>query len=65
MSVKIEEGKYYRTRNGMDVLYPHIYRMLKAWGHSHEKAIEIILDAARGDLHRRRWIYAMFLLRRA
>lgn len=36
--------------------YPLIYDMLKCAGHTPEKAIEILIDAGRGDNHALRWI---------
>jgi len=36
--------------------YPIIYDLLKRAGHSPAKAIEIILDAKRGDAHAMVWI---------
>ncbi len=36
--------------------HPRIYAMLKQAGHSPAKAVEIILDAKRGDGFCRRWI---------
>ena len=36
--------------------YPRIYKLLKLAGHSPAKAIEILIEAKRGDLHALKWI---------
>lgn len=44
--------------------YPRIYRLLKRQGHSPAKAIEMLIDAKRGDRWAVDWIKAMFKGRR-
>lgn len=36
--------------------YPRTYAMLKRAGHSPAKAVEIIIDAQRGDKHALMWV---------
>jgi len=43
--------------------YPQIYRMLKRNGHSPAKAVEILLDAKRGDAYALQWITTLFRIR--
>lgn len=49
---------------GLDDKYPHIYQMLKKNGHSAVKALEILIDACRGDEWALKWIKTMWSLRR-
>lgn len=37
-------------------VYPRVYTMLKGAGHAPSKAIEIIIDARRGDRFAIKWI---------
>lgn len=43
--------------------YVHVYRLLKCTGHSPLKAGQILLDAARGDVHALSWIMTLFRIR--
>lgn len=43
----------------MTDLYPRVYRLLMRNGHSSAKAIEIILEAMRGDESALEWIRFM------
>ena len=44
--------------------YPRIYRLLKRAGHDPAKAIELLLDAMRGDEWALRWIKMLHSHRR-
>lgn len=44
--------------------YPRIYGLLKEAGHSAAKALEIVIDAKRGDRFARGWIGLLFKYRR-
>jgi hypothetical protein len=44
--------------------YMRIYRLLKRQGHSPSKAVEILLDAKRGQEHALNWIGICFKQRR-
>jgi hypothetical protein len=36
--------------------HPRVYNALKSFGHSPQKALEILLDAKRGDRYALNWI---------
>jgi hypothetical protein len=44
--------------------YPRTYGLLKAYGHSPFKAVEVILDASRGDAFAMAWIKVIWRQRR-
>ena len=43
----------------MEMRYPRLYRALKSAGHDAAKAIEILLDAKRGNVFAIRWCRAI------
>lgn len=43
--------------------YKHTYAMLKSYGHSPQKAYDILLEAARGDKFALAWIRLHFRMR--
>lgn len=49
---------------GMHDRYPRVYSALKRQGHDAAKAIEIILEARRGNRHALMWIRAIARLGR-
>lgn len=44
--------------------YPRLYRLLKRQGHTAAKAIEILVDAKRGNDHALAWVRTIFKMRR-
>ena len=47
----------------MHTNYPRIYILLKKAGHTPFKAVEILLDASRGDGHALAWVWVLFAAR--
>lgn len=48
-----------KNLEGFDGRFPRIYRALKAVGHSPAKAVQILIDASRGDVDAMLWIRAV------